>query len=222
MKRWFCITGGILLLLVAAGFVAYRAIEVACVPTTYRARATILFNADPSGKGKRALFSLRRDDLVSTNILYLACQSLDLPRKWGWKYGFDGTPLSVNESCAILSRRIAVEVPADEDKPVQVLAYSDQPQEAAEMAEAVASTYVNWAGKSMPATDGRGDSRQNVQTDPPERFHQWFLWLWLWSITAIIVIPCSVAGLIFIRTGRRFPPFVPLPEQTTPSQFSKY
>jgi uncharacterized protein involved in exopolysaccharide biosynthesis len=87
-------------------------------------------------------FEVIQSQLVLSNVI----TKLNLNQVWGEKY-FGGRPLKLTETIAILKNRMSL-APIRNTKLVAITFYSDNPNEAAQIANAIAEAYIDYRAKS--------------------------------------------------------------------------
>ena len=219
MKRWTLITAGWVMLAVAAFIGLCQLADFLLSPPGYRASALVRFAATTSKqKTERALVCSQPSFLLSTNVLYPACDSLGLAEKWSKRYMFDGTPLTEKEVVALLQRRILVSYSKNEDEPVRITIYSEKPDEAIAIANAIAASLQS----QLARLEGPMDNEQDVRIQNAIMAQRTSSWYMILVITPIIVIPLGVIGVIMIWLGRQLPPPPPIPSNPDVKIFLKY
>jgi hypothetical protein len=188
MKRWVLVTGGWVMLVVAALTVFYQLANFLLSPPAYRASAFVEFTASGlKHKTERELVCNQPSFLLSTNVLYPACDSLGLAGKWSKRYMYDGTPLTEKEVIALLQRRILVSYSKNEDEPVRITIYSETPAEAIAIANAIAASLQS----QLARLEGPMDNEQDVQIQNAIMAQRTSSWFMILVKTPIIVVPLS-------------------------------
>jgi len=236
MKRWVLVAGGWVMLAVAALTLLYRLADFLLFPPAYDASAFVEFTA--SGLKQQLERELEREVIChrfvfSTNVLYPVCDSLGLVEKWTKKYGYpvangaevfaspfeeltqkyglpkSGTSLTKKQACVFLLHQMQLTWSKNEGEPVKISFFSDSPEEAVEIANAVAASLKG----QLDRLEGMADGGRNVRIQnaiKAQRISRWPVFL---VKTSIIVVPCIVMGVILIWMGRLLPPLVPIPPQ---------
>jgi hypothetical protein len=219
MKRWLLVTSGWVMLAVAALILLYQLANILLSPPSYKASAFVEFTAGGlKQKAQRELVCHHPSFLFSTNVLYPACDSIDLAEKWSKRYMTDGTFLTEKEVIALLTRRISLSYSKNEDEPVRITIFSEKPDEAIEIANAIAASLQS----QLARLEGPMDNEQDVQIQnaiTAQRTSPWFMIL---AETLIIVVPLSVIGVIMIWLGRQLPSPPPVPSKPDVKIFPKY
>ncbi len=90
-------------------------------------------------------FEAMQSEAVLSNVVV----ELNLNVKWGQRY-YGGQTLTANQAFIILEKRIQLAVIAN-TRLVAITAYSDDRNEAAQIANAIARSYLNYSKKQQPA-----------------------------------------------------------------------
>jgi capsular polysaccharide biosynthesis protein len=90
--------------------------------------------------------------IESEAVLGPVIEDLDLNKVWGARYA-GGGPLRTSETIALLKRRIELR-PVRNTWLIQVRAFSDEPAEAAQLANAVALSYCKYSSRTASAEIG--------------------------------------------------------------------
>lgn len=83
-------------------------------------------------------FEIMRSEMLLSNVI----ASLNLNEKWGKKF-YDGTTLPTEQTIEMLNRRIVL-TPVSNTMLINITAYSDDPKEAAQIANALADAYRDY------------------------------------------------------------------------------
>jgi hypothetical protein len=159
----------------------------------------------------------RQNFVLSTNVLYPVCDSLDLAKNWGIRY-FSGERLTQKEAYEFLARRLWVFYPKNGNGLAKIYFYTEKPGEAITFANAVASSVTNQLARLAQATNGNLGVWVENATEEQRRYN----WFHLGRSIIFIVIPCGIAGAILLWWGYHSPPLI-LPPPTPPQPFcSKY
>ncbi len=108
------------------------------LPDTYMSMARVQLEAFSNFDPYRVQTDLEK--IRSDPALTKVAAALSLPERWGKKYGVN-QPMAISEVCALLRRSIEL-VPIRNTALVEIQAFSDDPIEAAALANAVAETCV--------------------------------------------------------------------------------
>lgn len=122
-------------LLWAGGAVIFGAVFLPKMPTIYGSTARIDLHIAPYPDAIRREINVILSARVLTNVI----ATDQLQKKWGKRY-FNDTPLSMRESLIILFKRLSV-FPTRHTSVLEIHAYSETPEEAADIANAVATDY---------------------------------------------------------------------------------
>jgi len=113
-------------------------------------------------------FEIMQSQIVLSNVI----AALNLNTEWGKKY-FNGETLKTSETMEILKQRMQL-APVKNTKLISITIYSDDKQEAADLANAIAKAYQNYRIESRRALTTNGlavleeqfeDQAQDIQTN---------------------------------------------------------
>ena len=141
--RWFYVAGGIFLLTVLLG--GYVTLGV--LPKSYR--ATAIIQAIPRNSNANGTFSLSQPQAVlaeiqSREVLQPVIADLGLDKKWAQTvFKNEAGPVSESKAEGYLHRMITF-APVRGTNLFDIGALSDSPQEAADIANAIAKSYINY------------------------------------------------------------------------------
>jgi len=139
------------------------------IPESYRAAARLMLVAREGNK------DLDFSQLIcSRTILDKAAEDLDLATVWGQRY-FHGEHIIETEVLEILRHRLSISS-VDKTSEIQIECYSDDPVEAAQIANAVASTFRDFSIENEKRIGGRNAETAHLpsvefveQARPPTR-----------------------------------------------------
>lgn len=217
MKRWTLITTGWVMVVIAILVFLYQLVVLWKMPS-YSASALVgLDPGNPVQRTNLALVCSRQSFVLSTNVLYPVCDSLDLAKNWGIRY-FGGERLTKKEAYEFLARRIWVFYPKNGNGLAKIYFYTEKPDEAITFANAVAISVTNQLTRLAQATNSNLGVWVENATEEQRRYN----WIYLGRSICFIVIPCGIAGVILLWWGYRSPPLI-LPPPPPPQPFhSKY
>jgi len=185
---------------------------------SYEASALVRLSTDEANqKAERILVYGRPSFVLSTNVLYPACNSVDLAKKWSSRYLSESSLLTEKEVYSLLQRLISVGYPKNESEPVRITIFDEKPDEAIEIANAAA---VSLQYQLSRLNDGARSSH-NVRVQNAinaRRVRPWLTFL----VKAFVVVSFGLAAVVLIRVSRLMPPPVPMPRQQDTGNFSKY
>ena len=115
------------------------------MPDSYSGTARIKPGWSVNDHAGQTEFEAIRSDLVLGKVI----DDLDLNRAWGNKY-IGGSPLKTSETLALLKARIDLR-PLRGTSLIEIRAFSDNPAEAAELANAIAQSYRKYHSGTTPA-----------------------------------------------------------------------
>ncbi len=147
------------------GAVVFLAVFSVCMlitfiyPETYASTATILIGSPSTGDSSDLV---RNEPLVITSsaVLEKTVQAMDLRDVWGKKYN-NGVPINASDAVALLKARLEVSVVAGHDAsgralseiPLRIRTFSDNPEEAARLANGVVDAYRDFRMKEYHPAD---------------------------------------------------------------------
>ncbi|MGA2242645.1 MAG: hypothetical protein ABSH11_11525 [Verrucomicrobiota bacterium] len=217
MKRWTLIPAGWALVVIAIGAFLYQLVVLWGMPI-YSASALVGFDPEnPAQRANLASVCSRQSFVLSTNVLYPVCDSLNLANKWGTRY-FGGERMTTKDIYPFLVRRIRVSYPRNGKGPAQIFYYNEKPDEAITIANAIASSVTNQLTRLERATNSSLGMWVENATEERRRYG----WISFGSGIIFIVIPCGIAGIILLWLGYHSPRLIlPLPPPSQPFR-SKY
>ena len=221
MKRYVFLIAGWLLLITAVLTLFYQSAALLLEPPGYEASASIQLSANAAEQKKeRELLCNRPSFIYSTNVLYPVCDSLGLTKRWSKRYGFDSGHFSLNNEgvCRLLRVEMTLIYFKKEYQPVEINLISEKPEEAVEIVNATAVSLISQFGKLKGSATGE----HHLLLQKAVTAQKIIAWPLALVKTLIVVIPCSVGGVILIIFGRRFPPFIPFPPKKNVTIVSKY
>jgi len=211
MKHWTLISAGWIVLAVAMLVLLYQLFVLWQLPV-YSASALVGFDSgNPARRASLASIGSRPSFVQSTNVLYPVCDSLDLSEEWGRRY-YGGERLTKKETCEFLTRRISILNPKPGDGLVKISCFSEKPDEAVAVANAIANSVTNQLSRSQQATNS--DAGMWVQY--ASAAHRVYNWLHLVRDILFMVIPSVIAGFLLLWWGHRSPS--PIPASLPPPQ----
>lgn len=218
MSRFGLAISGWLLLSIALLVLLYRLATFLLIPC-YTASALVRLSADESKqKLERSLIDNRPSFVVSTNVLYPVCDSLDLARAWGQRYLTEGALLTEKGVCALLQSRILVNCSQKENTPVQITIFDEKPREAIEIANATATSLqiqlMHLGGTTKNDMDASVENATTAKRTRP--------WLTYLPKTLIIAAFLSIIGGVLLRVSRLLPPSFPMSPHTSQRIHVKY
>ena len=124
--------------------------------------------AAPGGSGAREV-ATQCEIIQSELILGQVIQDLDLNRLWGIQYA-SGDRLKTSETMALVRGRIDV-LPVTNTRLIEIASYSNKPEEAAKIANAIAEAYRDRSSQADAAASGVGIQRVEIvdRAVPPYR-----------------------------------------------------
>ena len=129
-------------------------------------KGAAFFERQPGAPGDpyfiQTTFEIMQSQLVLSNVI----GTLDLNTKWGQKY-FNGETLKTTETMEILKNRMQL-APVKNTKLISITVFSDDKQEAADLANAIAKAYMDYRINSRQQLTTNGIATLQSQFDQQE------------------------------------------------------
>ncbi len=130
----------------------------------------------------------------------------------------EGSLLTEKGVYTLLQNRILVSCSKDANKPVEISTFNEEPEEAIQMANAIAASLQIQLIRSSGTTKSAADVRIQNATKA-ERVRPWFTYL---PKKLIIVVPLCIIAAVLLRVARLMPPSIPMPPNTGSRIHFKY
>jgi hypothetical protein len=195
----------------------YQLADFLLSPPAYMASVIVEFTDSKNGKMERDFIYSRPNFLLSTSVLYPACDAVDLAEKWS-RYMVNGDLPRKHEVYQLLLRRILIKYSKSENGSVEITIFSEKPEEAIEIANAIAASLQNRLNQFC----GIENSNQDTWIQKAENTQRVRPWLIKLVKTLIIVFPCSVSSIVLLWVARLMPPPIPMPSKSNVKIFSNY
>lgn len=125
-------------------------------PKTYVSTADVKVEVIGTNLDQKLIQS-EAHDILTPAILSIVIDRLNLNERWGRQY-FNGTKLKLSETLQILRNSLKA-TPAEDSSMISIMSFSDSPEEAAEIANALAETYMTY----------RAENQTTPQISPPNK-----------------------------------------------------
>ncbi len=130
------------------------------LPESFASTARVLVKLDPSEVSQKTashtplgpydsyFLQTQMEVIHSQAVLTKVIEDLDLNQAWGKKYA-GGVPLKTSETLTLLKARLDLR-PVRNTSLIEIRAFSDRPEEAAQLANAIADSYREYRARIIP------------------------------------------------------------------------
>ena len=188
------------------------------MPETFRGTATVLINRSTSAPD--STWAETEVEVISSSaVLDRVGKDLDLQAVWGKKYN-NGQPLNVRDVVAILKSRLDISVvkprggstaSTKDSVPLRIRAYSDNPQEAAMIANGIVEAYRAFRLEENARTGATSTERRVTLLDSaiahylpvrPNKPLSMITCALLGILVAVIIAPLLLGFVAWVRNRR--------------------